>query len=117
MAMYDDIVAGRAKCKMRETYEAGKYGKYADDFDADYDKVLTMYATDMESLTEAERSKLYSRYLAVYRMAYEQGRIDDARKVLDSMAKLNAMTNVEVGMAEDGVIKISFGLGKKEEDD
>lgn len=117
MAMYDDIVAGRAKCKMREIYESGKYGKYADDFDADYDKVLTMYATDMESLTEAERNKLYSRYLAVYRMAYEQGRIDDARKVLDSMAKLNTMANVEVGMAEDGVIKISFGLGRKEEDD
>lgn len=115
--MYDDMAQGMAKAKMRQKYDDGLYGEAAD-FDEDYKAVLSMYASDIETLSSDEKAKLYGRYLAVYRMAFEAGRLDDARKILDSMTKLTVASDKGVTLESgSGRITISFGLGGGAEQD
>lgn len=120
-SIYDDIVEGYSRSEIWRKYEAGEYANPLDVddlesvFNDEYNAVIKMYAKDIEFLPIEERTKMYNRYLRVYRMAMDRGRFSDARQILDSMVRLAGSSaeqgkpKVEIG-SDNGTITVSFGL-------
>ena len=80
-----------------------------------YNEAVKYLRLNLDSLEEDERSKLYSRYLAVYKSAIDNGDLKNARGTLDSMAKLTNLSGNDKSVTvkqgkEDGVIEIKFGF-------
>lgn len=112
MLMYDSIIEGMPKAKMRESYKKGEFGKPGD-FDEDYAFVIDLYSCDIENLEKDEKAKLYARYLAAYRMAYRQGSLRDMREILNAMAKLTIQSEQQATVkTNNGDITITFGFSK-----
>ena len=123
--IYDDIVEGYSRSEVWRKYQDGEYANPLDVddlesvFNDEYNAVIKMYAKDIEFLPIEERTKMYNRYLRVYRMAMDRGRFSDARQILDRMVRLAGSSSepgkpkVEIG-SDNGTITVSFGLKEDE---
>lgn len=120
--LYEDLVNGASRLYMLRKWFAGAYGNQITTIDADeeafneaYNLTVKRLKENIEQLSDDERDKLYSRYLSIYKMAVDIGNLKEARGTLDSMAKLQGLSdsgkNIRVRQdKENDVIEISFGL-------
>lgn len=121
-SLYTDIVEGASRLYMLRKWLSGAYGNKMTTVEADeqafaeaYNEAVKYLRLNLDSLEEDERSKLYSRYLAVYKSAIDNGDLKNARGTLDSMAKLTNLSGNDKSVTvkqgkEDGVIEIKFGF-------
>lgn len=117
MMMYDAIIEGMPKARLKASYKKGEFGKPGD-FDEDYAFVIDLYSCDIENLEKDEKAKLYARYLAAYRMAYRQGSLRDIREILNAMAKLTLQSEQQATVkTNNGDITITFGFSKNEDEE
>ena len=121
-AMRDDNLRGMTKTEIKDKFFAGKYGK---DFSKNADggrNAFNKYWKDMnqtffEDFDEPSKEDLRKRIIAKYMHAYGwfvgQGNMQQARKTLDSLAKVAGLdqSNEKPTLNIDGKeVKISFGL-------
>lgn len=124
VAMYNDMVEGANYLYMLKRWLSGAYGNALgasvevdeDEFNDRYTRVIKHLRENIEQLDDDERSKMYGRYLALYKMASDGKNVRDARAVLDSMSKLQGLSDTGKSVTvkqnkEDDVVEIKFNFG------
>lgn len=116
MKMSDDFDSGKPKLDIYRKYNGGKYDgqrhKGVKAFNQAWNLMIKSMQYDIQN-SDDRRADIYSKYMALYRIAFERGNIKEGRNVLDSLCRLlrlNLDQNPNTILIDkDNNVTISFG--------
>ena len=113
-AMYNDVIHGKQKYQIREKFLNGEYNNQAltnVSFCNYWNEMIEKFAEEFEKNREDLKAKFLSRYLYLYETNVSNGKIKEAKDVLDSIVKLTGADEpIRQEIDINGGFVIDFGL-------